>query len=1199
MNSATKLMRVLACAMFLAAILLNSGLAQEARGTIGGTVRDASKAVVPGATVKVTDTARGTVTSTVTNEAGLYQAPYLLPGTYQVAVEVTGFKKYIREGIVLQVNDRLEVNADLEVGAVDQSVTITADGPTLDTASASLGKVVDARRIAELPIGHGDPYALIGLAGGVSFTRSQRLDRPFEPTHIVGYSIDGTRANRSDLTIDGVASTSTANAGEVISSYVPPQDLVQEFKVQTSTFDAQFGNTEGGVTNLSIKSGTNNLHGTLYYNSFAPATSANDFFANRAGQPLADFFYHRYGGTAGGPVWIPKVYNGKNRTFFMYGMEGIYEARPRNNGTFNIPTQKMRAGDFSDFLAIGASYQLYNPFSARTEGARIRRDPFYCDASGNPMPVNANKTQAVGTPCNKLPTALINPIARKFVDTYLPLPTSAATAADGTGNFQQPGLLETAKYQSHTIRVDHAISERHRIYARTSWYDRNSDYNNYYNNIVTGEYFSFVSRQGVFDDVYSFSPTLVMNLRYGYNRFIRVTNSNPGNRGFDATTLGFPSSYTNLIPDSIRRFPRFDISGYQGTAIGGEYRPTDTHNFVGVVNKAQGAHALKAGVEFRSYRETDSFFGNNQTGQFNFDNTYVKGPLDNSAAPAQLGFSFASFLLGIPSSGSINQPADYAEQSTTTGIFVHDDWKVNSRLTLNIGLRYEVEGALTERYNRSVSGFDTFFSQAFEGAARTAFANAQANAATATPEVTQFNVKGGLLFAGVNSQSRNLYKTPRNNYMPRFGLAYKLDDKTVVRAGYGIFFGFLGQRRGDVIQSGFSNSTPLNVTLNNGLTFNETLSNPFQSGLQTIRGAADGGLTFVGQSITFFNPRPLSPYNQRWQLSVQRELPGGFLAEAAYVGNRGTHIELTRNINATPNKFLSTSTTRDQARINYLSALVPNPFVGLLPSSASATFRSSTIARERLLRPFPQFDAVNTTTNEGYSWYHSVQLSLEKRFSRGYTFQTSYTLSKFMEAVELLNAADPRPTEMISPEDRPHRLAVSGIYELPFGKGKALWGSANTVANILVGGWQVSGIYTFQSGPPLSFGNIIFNGDLKNIRLPGDQQTLQRWINTDAGFNKVAAEQLGSNVRTFPTRFGSLRADKVNNVDLGIMKKTKIGEGSKEIQFRGEFLNAFNHPLLFTTTINLNPTQAAFGQLTSGTQENYARRVQLTFKFLF
>jgi len=421
----------------------------------------------------------------------------------------------------------------------------------------------------------------------------------------------------------------------------------------------------------------------------------------------------------------------------------------------------------------------------------------------------------------------------------------------------------------------------------------------------------------------------------------------------------------------------------------------------------------------------------------------------------------------------------------------------------------------------------------------------------------------------------------------------------VLRGGYGIFFGFLGQRRGDVVQSGYSTSTPLNVTLNNGLTFLETLSNPFQSGLQVPRGAADGGLTFVGQSITYFNPRPLSPYNQRWQLGVQRELPYGFVAEVGYVGNRGTHLEITRNLNATPNKYLSTSATRDQARNNYLSALVPNPFAGLLPTSAGGTFRSSTIARERLLRPFPQFDAVNTTTNEGYSWYHSLQLNLEKRFSHGYTFQAAYTFSKFMEAVELLNAGDPRPTEMISPEDRPHRLAVSGIYELPFGKGKPFLANAHPVANYIVSGWQLSGIYTFQSGPPLNFGNVIFTGGVKNIRLPGDQQTLQRWINTDAGFNKVAAEQLVSNVRTFPARFGFLRADKVNNVDLGLTKKTKIGEGGKEFQFRGEFLNAFNHPLFFTTQINLTPTAAAFGQVTSGSQENYARRVQLTFKFLF
>ena len=557
-----------------------------------------------------------------------------------------------------------------------------------------------------------------------------------------------------------------------------------------------------------------------------------------------------------------------------------------------------------------------------------------------------------------------------------------------------------------------------------------------------------------------------------------------------------------------------------------------------------------------------------------------------------LGFSFAAFLLGIPSSGNINQPASYAEQSTTWGLFVHDDWRVNSKLTLNIGLRWELEGALTERFNRSVSGFDFNAVQPIEAAVKAKYA------LNPTPEIPaeQFRARGGLTFAGVGGESRALYNTPKKNFMPRFGFAYKLNDKTVARGGYGVFFGFLGQRRGDVIQSGFSTTTPLNVTLNNGLNFIETLSNPFQGGLNAIPGASEGIQTFLGRSVTFFNQNPLSPYMQRWQLSLQRELPGGFMAELGYVGNRGTHIEITRNINATPIQYLSSSPTRDQTRISYLSQNVRNPFAGIAPPGLFLS--GANIARERLLRPYPHFDAVNTTNNDGYSWYHSMHLSMEKRFSKGYTLQASYTFSKFMEAISYLNAADPLPTEVISDMDRPHRLAVSGIFELPFGKGRRLLHDINPISSHLVSGWQVSGIYTFQSGPPLNWGNVIFNGDVKNIRLPGDQQTTQRWINVDAGFNRVSSQQLASNVRTFPLRFGFLRADKINNFDIGIIKKTFIGE-KKELQFRGELLNAFNHPLLFTTQINLTPQNAAFGQVTAGTQENYPRRVQLTLKFIF
>ena len=260
--------------------------AQEARGTIAGTIRDASGSVIPGATVTITNKEMGTTVTVVTNEVGFYQVPYLIPGTYQVDAELQGFKKAARE-VEVRIADRLEVDLSLAVGETVESVTVTADTPLLETTNGSLGNVVDSRRIAQLPTPHGDPYALIGLAAGVTYTGSARLDRPFEPTHIVGYSMDGTRGNRSDLTIDGVPSTATANAGEVIASYVPPADIVQEFKVQTATFDASTGNTEGGVANLMIKSGTNTLRGTAYIAKTPGELFANDFFANANNIPLA------------------------------------------------------------------------------------------------------------------------------------------------------------------------------------------------------------------------------------------------------------------------------------------------------------------------------------------------------------------------------------------------------------------------------------------------------------------------------------------------------------------------------------------------------------------------------------------------------------------------------------------------------------------------------------------------------------------------------------------------------------------------------------------------------------------------------------------------------------------------------------------------------------------------------------------------
>lgn len=1174
----TRALQVAAMAVFTVLVLFSpsSAFAQEARGTIAGKVTDANKSVVLGATVRITNLAMGTTISLKSNDDGFYQAPYLIPGSYQIVVEAGGFKRYVRDGTVLQINDNLQIDIELEVGAVGQSVTVTSDAPLLNTTTASLGQVVDTRRITQLPIPHGDPYELIGLAGGVSFRAGTRFDQPYAPTNIIAYAMDGTRANRSDITIDGASATARGGPGSVTASYVPPADIVAEFKVQTVTFDASLGNTEGGVTNLAIKSGTNEFHGTAYWTKMAPSLFANDFFANANGIPRQNFNYDRWGGHVGGPVILPKLYNGRNKTFFLWGYEGIKEITPRNQGVPTVPTDKMRNGDFSELLAIGPQYQIYNPFTRRAiGGGRFQQDPF---------------------PGNIIPQNLINPVARKFVDTYLPRPRTPGDAA-GVGNFQNPALNEAIDYFTHTIKVDHVVSDKQRLSVRGSWYTRDSDYHNFYGNIATGEAFQFISRAGTIDDVYTFNATTVLNVRYGYNRFIRVLNSNPGNRGFDLTTLGFPASYNNLISEDIRRFPNFSIAGYQGTGIGGQFTPNDTHSINVTLSKAQGSHFLKGGMEFRAYRTNEFFFANNQTGQFNFNSAWTLGPFDNSpGAPGAIGQSFASFLLGLPASGSVNQPASYAEQSTTWGFFVHDDWKVNSKLTLNVGLRYEVEGPLTERFNRSVSGFDPNAAQPIEAQARANYA------LNPTPEVPadQFRLRGGLLFAGAGGQGRGLYETPKKDFMPRFGFAYRLDQKTVMRGGYGIFFGFLGQRRGDVIQSGFSTSTPLDVTLDNGLTFLETLSNPFRRGLQQPVGAALGAQTFLGQSISFFNQKPQRSYMQRWQLGFQRELAGGFVAEASYVGNRGTHIEITRNLNVTPQRYLSRSPVRDDVTNNYLGANVPNPFVGLMPASAGPAFRATTITRERLLRPYPHFENVFSTTYDGYSWYHSLQLRLEKRFSRGYTIGANYTFSKFMQATELLNQDDPRPTEVISESDHPHRLSVSGIYEFPFGKGRQLLANLNPVASRIISGWQLSGIYVYQSGPTFfDWGNIIFNGNLRDVVLPESQRTVGlggRWINTDAGFVKAPGAQLVRNVRTFPQRHGFIRGDNRSNYDFALIKNTEITE-RKDLQFKAEFLNAFNSPLF--PNPNTDPTSSAFGSIRPSNQSNYARRIQLSVKFIF
>jgi hypothetical protein len=1219
MNS--RLTGTIRLAAVLAVLLLTAAApptlrAQESRGRITGTVADANKASVPGAAVKINDPARGTSVALTTNDEGFFQAPYLLPGTYRVEVEVAGFKRYIQDGVELRINETRDLSITLEVGGTQETVTVTAGVTELNTADANLGQTVDQKRLAELPLVHGDPYTLIGLSPGATHTGSQRLDRPFEPTHIVGYAIDGTRGNRSDLLIDGAPSTSTANANEVIASYVPPSDIVQEFKVQTATFDAQFGNTEGGVTSISIKSGTNDLHGSAYIWTEPGGMAANDFFGNAKGQGRPFTYSNRPGFSISGPVRIPKVYDGKDKTFFLFGYEGIRDARPRfdASGTVWTPTDALRGGDFS---AFASSITIYDPLTTRCANNTNPCTTFTRDAFAN----------------NVIPASRISPVATAILKYY-----GAPKRAGLLGNLFDSTLTETTKpYDNYTFRLDQNFSQNNRFFFRGSRYDRDSHYNDYLGTEATGVNFIFASRQGVLDDVHTFNATTVLNVRYGFNRFIRQQDQDEDARGFDLTQLGFPAAYNSVIGEETRRFPRFDFTnGALGTGFGNEFRPTTTHSFSAVLNKALESHSLKFGSELRIYREDDVFASNDQTGQFIFDNTYTRQLSSGNTGQDPQGLQgFAAFLLGLPTTQQIVRRADYSEYSKNYGFFVQDDWRVRPDLTLNLGLRYEVETPLVERNDKSVSGFDFGYAQPIEATAQTRYA--ALNDAQLKALLPTLGVKGGLLFAGQDTGS-GLYSTPKNTFLPRAGFAYQWDDKTVVRGGFGLFAGFLGQRRGDVIQPGYTQTTTVGLAqLANGASVPQSFNSGF-SNVSIIEpvGNARGRQTGLGGAVSFFNQNPEVSKQARFQIGFQRELPGGVLAEASYVGNYGYNIEITRNINALPNQYLNTDASRTTAMNNtntLLTGTVTNPFQGLLPGTG---LNNTTIARQQLLRPFPAFGDITTSVNDGKSWYHSGQFSLNKRFSKGYTVQAAYTWSKWIQATEYLNAGDEQPTKMISDQDTPHRIAFSGMYSFPFGRNREFLSNANWLTNALLGGWQIGGSVQLQSGFPVAFGSFnTGNGNTSgdffylggDLDIPSSERTTDRWFNTSAiqsFYNwpsflpagvtaasattaQINAAQTAANtaaspvfhLRTLPYRFSNVRRDYIKNVDLTLLKDIHLREGMK-VQLRFEALNAFNEPYFPAPTVSqTSSTFGAINVLTTSNQDNYARRIQLGAKFIF
>lgn len=1136
--------------------------AQDARGTVLGRVTDSSGSMVPNVEVRITNEATGVPISAKTNDSGNYVVPYLNPGLYTVSCEMQGFKKWSRAAVQVRIQDSVEVNVELTVGNASETIEVTSSTPLLSTAEASLGQVIDERRVLELPQFAGNAMDLVHLAPGTVNGTNLRLRKAGFNSAPSTFSTDGGGNNQNEFAIDGVSNTFSDGTAPRV-AFSPPATAISEFKVQTAAFDASLGHTMGSTVNVSTKSGTNALHGEVHEWFRHSTLDAPTIFQNRSGQKISIYQDNRYGFSAGAPIVIPKLYNGKNRSFFFFAWEAnkFGTADSGGNATSTVPTAKMHDGDLSEYLALGAANQVYDPRSTTLVNGRYVR------------------TAIAG---NIIPKSQLDQVGLNFINLY-PLPNQPGTK-DFRSNFYRSGkALED--YWAWITRIDHTFSDKHRVFLRLHRDFWQEDKNRDFNNDVRGVILNRNNKGIAFDDVYVFNPTFLLNFRYGLT--FQDFPERRVSQGADLSKLGLSSKLLSLLPNpAIATLPNIAIGPFTQIA---QWESQDgltastTNSFVGNFTKLKGNHNIRFGPEYRVYRESRNRYGVAISPQYNYSANFTRA--NDTAANPTNGGELTAMLMGIPA-GSMSVVDSYVEQDKYLALYVHDDWKLSRKLTLNLGLRYEYESPITERYNRSAIHYAGTTPNPLNDAARTAYAK---NPIDELP-AAQFQAMGGLTFAGVAPNGRDYWSAEKTNFQPRIGLAYQLRPKTIIRAGYGIFTGSIGVNYTNTNLTGFSLSTPMLASQDNGITFIATNANPFPNGLLKPAGAANGLLTNIGQGVSVFPDSRSHPYSQRWSVGMQQELPHMVMIEASYVGNRNTRLGVNRELSYTPAQYLSTSPVRDQATIDYLGKTFPNPYYGL-----NSIF-GTTMSRAGLLRNYSQFSSVVLSGDPaGYSWYHSLQSRIERRFANAWTLQASYTWSKAMEAVEFLNAADAMPYRSLAGLDRTHRLTGSGIWEIPFGR-KRHWGSNwNRSTDFIAGGWQLGGIYQHQSGAPLGFGNRIFNGDLKNIVKSKDTRNVDSWFTpaADAGFETSGAKQLASNLRAMSLRFSSVRGPNQDRWDFSLIKNFRITERFNS-QFRAETFNALNHPNLYDP--NTDPTSSAFGQITG---QDTPRSWQLSLKITF
>lgn len=1123
-------MRLIRTVLCVAVVLVPSFVcAQSYTGTISGSIKDSSGGVIPRATVTITNQQTGSQSTVVTELDGRYTSLPLPPGQYRVEAGLQGFRRAARTNITVQINADVVVDISLEVGDLTDQVEVRADAPVLETASGTIGKVVDNRRILELPLNTRNVYSLIFLTPGVAGNIGNNYNS-------LSYTVNGARPTMMDTVIDGVtASFPTVNGFTGISVF-PSVDAIQEFKVLGANYPAEYGRSLGSVLNVVYKSGTNDFHGSAYEFFRDSSLDANNFFAKRAGQPLGDFSRSQFGGVAGGPIQ-------RGRTFYMTSFEGLRERRAAQ-ATMTVPTLLQRQGDFSQtFAQNGQLIRIFDPFSTRA----------------NPSGPGFVRDQFAG---NFIPTNRIDPVALQVLK-YFPLPNQPGDPVTGARNYFKTGVADL-DVNNFDVRVDRQLSDKQRAFVRYSYRKTHS---------VPATLFPAdiaiaegrvnednLAHNGVIDFSRTMSSRTLLSARLGFARTLYLFD-NQG-LGFKPSSLGLPVAIDQNVDRLM--FPRFGVSGM--VSLGGNdhrYNAFMSYTSAASLTHVRGRQTWKVGFEGRMLRV--NVWEARSAGTFNFRTAETQGPNPTSAS-STAGLGFASFLLGTgqPNDVLIQNWKNVASNSFYWAGYAQNDWRLDPKLTLNLGIRYDLDVPRTERYNRM---------NYFDPDARSPLADVPGFA----------NLKGGVVFVGVNGRSRYQYRWDTNNIAPRLGLSYQVNQKTVVRAGYSHVFGPSNQAaQGTVGPFGFRTEN-LWVTTIDGITPLNTLRNPFPNGFTASPGASQGLLTQAGANLQAPLQDTPSPWAIQYNINLQRELPWSSFVEVAYVGTRGYDLsrvgESGLSLNQLDPQFMTLGSQLNQQ--------VSNPFYGIVNNGV---LTQPTVSRAQLLRPYPQFtDIIPLYSSGAKSRYDALQMTGRKRLSSGLMFEGSYTYAKAREiGMSHQNSYDIEASWALASYDIKHRFVLSYLYELPFWRGRKI-----------VGGWQFNGITTIQSGTPLSItaNNTagIFgartqpNNDGRDPRLSGPLvDRLNKAFDTS-----VYTQPLPFTFGNEPVFSPLLRADGVRNVDLSLFKNFDMRRA--RAQFRIEALNAFNR-VQFSGP-NTSVTSNSFGVISG--QANAPRQLQLALKLLW